>query len=378
MENINWLDEKNHLLLNDKLTDTQVSFWTSAFEFAVKKNKTLGSIFLLTSGTSGTQKLVCLSKDAILSSSKSVNRHLGVSEGDRWLNTLPPHHIGGLSIYARAFLSKSKVDAIEFWDPTIYYQLLKTSYISYSSLVPTQVYDLLELEEMAPKNVKTIVVGGSRLSSNLYQKAKKFEYPVVCSFGATELASQIATSTIGDERLKILPHIEAKLGTNNTLHLRSPSLFSYYVKSVDDQFIIEHPKLEDGFFITEDHTKIEDGYLIPQGRSSEYVKILGEAVSLVKVERDFETSSNFPFCIIANPHERNGYELSLVCETKDATAAVSAVQSWNKSCIGFERITSVSTKEMLPRNDLGKISKKIIEHDIERGNLSIQRVLAED
>ncbi len=378
MENINWLDDKNHLILNNKLSDEQVSQWTEAYEFAIKNKKTTASIFLLTSGTSGSQKLVCLSKNAILANAKAVNTHLGVNTGDRWLNTLPSHHIGGLSIYARAFLSESKVDVLEFWDPTIYYQSLKTSFICFSSLVPTQVYDLLELEEMSPKNMRTIIVGGSRLAPNLYEKAKKFEYPIVNAFGATELASQIATSSIDDPRLKILSHVEAKTTADDILLLKSPALFSYYVKTNGNQYQIDLPKIDGGFFVTEDHVEIKDGYLIPKGRSSEYVKILGEAVSLVKVEKDLEKNTSFNFCIIATPHERNGYSLGLACESKDKKTATAAVANWNNTCIGYERIATIYTTEKLPRNDLGKISKKILNHDIEKNKLSSLQVLEAD
>src|SRR5688500_13645623 len=66
-------------------------------------------LWLATSGTTGSLKLVALGKDALLASAAAVNRHLSATAGDVWRSVLPRWHVAGLGIEARAFLSGARV-----------------------------------------------------------------------------------------------------------------------------------------------------------------------------------------------------------------------------------------------------------------------------
>jgi O-succinylbenzoic acid--CoA ligase len=370
MANISWVSDENHILINEKLPASEVKLWQKAFEFAVRSKKTKASIFLLTSGTSGQPKLVCISKKAILASAAAVNLHLQVTPQDIWLNPLPLHHIGGLSIYARAFLTSSPVYTLSHWKADSYFQILQDHKVSFSSLVPTQVFDLLQLKKLCPSTVKAIVVGGSHLLDSFRLEAKELNYPLLPSFGASELASQIATATRETERLKVLSHMNVKVSDNGKLCIKSPSLFSYYVKPRANGFIVDEPHLVDGYLETEDFVSLIDGYLEPKGRGSDYVKILGEAVSLTKIERELEKKTLAAFMVTALLDDRKGYDLVVVCETKDLTAVAAGITNWNATALGFERITKIFYAETLARTDLGKIKKAQITQDILQNKLS--------
>lgn len=367
---ISWVSESNLLLLNPKLSCREKLHWQKAYDWAVTQKKEHGSIFILTSGTSGEQKLVCLKKQAILANAKAVNEHLHVKPTEAWLNPLPHFHIGGLSIYARAYLSNSPVYSLDTWDPEDYVKQLKNHRISFSSLVPTQVYDLVAKQLEAPTTLRAIVVGGSHLANNLLQKARDLGYPLLPSYGSSELASQIATATYTDDRLHLLSHIDASTTSEGKLLIRSPSLFSYYVKNHMDSFTIVTPIMNSTYFESEDLVELEGKTLKPLGRGSEYVKIMGEAVSLIRIESLIEKEISDPYSVLALPDERKGSALVLVVESRNHEMSLNAARTYNQNALGFERIESIYYIEKLPRTELGKIKKEALKQDILSGKLA--------
>src|SRR5438045_3187840 len=73
-------------------------------------------LFVVTSGSTGTFKIVALSKQAVLASAIAVNERLVATNRDIWCRVLPLFHVGGLGILARAHVSGARVIERE-WDP---------------------------------------------------------------------------------------------------------------------------------------------------------------------------------------------------------------------------------------------------------------------
>jgi O-succinylbenzoic acid--CoA ligase len=105
---IDWLSHESHVLLNPRMPDAERQRLES---FVVPLP---GHLWLATSGTTGSLKLTALSKRAMLASAAAVNRHLQSDADDVWLCVLPTFHVGGLGIYARAFLSGAQVVTAEW------------------------------------------------------------------------------------------------------------------------------------------------------------------------------------------------------------------------------------------------------------------------
>ena len=68
--------------------------------------------------------------------------------------------------------------------------------VTHTSLVPTQVHDLVKADLRAPETLKAIVVGGGHLDAATGRLARTLGWPVLASYGMTEAASQIATQTL--------------------------------------------------------------------------------------------------------------------------------------------------------------------------------------
>lgn len=310
-------------------------------------------IWIATSGTTQ-KKWVALSKEAFLVSADAVNAHLASNKRDVWLNALPLFHVGGLSIYARAYLSGAKVYQCPKWDVVKYREILEKATLS--ALVPAQVYDLVQGKYTPPKSLRAVVVGGDAISYDLYNQAVMLGWPLLPSYGMSECCSQVATAFPGSFKPVILPHMECFTTLDGVLQVKSKSLFTGYLYMSENGFTFKDPKV-DGIFTTNDLAQIEDGVLIFKGRKSDHIKIGGESVSLYQLNAIFNELKPMhinAFLQVANS-ERLGYVIELIALKGDEVYPF--VEAFNKAVMPYEKIRKVQFVESIPRTVLGKIIK---------------------
>jgi o-succinylbenzoate---CoA ligase len=316
------------------------------------KKISLASHICITS--SGSEKLVALSKQAFLVSAQSVNKHLQATPADTWGLALPLFHVGGLSIQARAFLTDSNVVDCGQWDAKRFGSQIKENKITLTSLVPTQVFDLVSAQIKCPPTLRALVVGGAKLDENLYQKAKDLGWPLLPSYGMTECCSQIATATIGDPRLKILSHLKVKIDAQGILSVSGSSLLTGYAFMKDSEASWVEP-VADGWYRTSDRAEIEEGYLIPLGRQADFVKVNGEGVSLQKL-RELLADETGELALVSLENSRSGAEIVLIHSQKISSSQAQALQNqFNQKVAPYERITAIICKAIIPKTAIGKI-----------------------
>lgn len=323
--------------------------------------------WLATSGTTSSPsseiKWVALSKRAIFTSAAAVNHHLGCQTQDRWINCLPLFHIGGLAIYARAHCLNTEV--IEFpspkWDAHKFYDFLYTQQAAFTSLVPTQLFDLVQAKLIPPSSLKAVIIGGGYLSEHLYRAATHLQWPLLPSYGMSECASQIATATLHESSLKILPHVSCRLTEEGFLQIKSEALLTGYLYASHHGFRWEEPKQE-GWLSTEDHVELNDQTLRFLGRAHDWIKISGENVSLPHLEQLFDALSSHltEAALVAIPDARLGYRIAAVT-TQQYAKVIEAVRiMFNGSVMPYERIQDLHVIDIIPRNPMGKIQKHLL------------------
>lgn len=345
-------------------------------------------VWILSSGTSSLNqkgyKLIGLSHNAFFASAQAVNEHLKVTTIDSWLNILPLFHVGGLSILYRAY--SANISCHNFWTPDYkwnphsFVDALQTTKATLTSLVPTQVYDLVSENLSVPSQLRAVVVGGAHLNSELYIKARKLGWPVLPSFGMTEAASQIATAKIesleannnissspdshcGTPNLQLLNHITAKINSCNILSIKGPSLLEgYYSISHDQSSAWVSPKDSDGWYTTQDCATIKDRYLFLQSRVDDILKIRGESVNLATLRTQLETLCQkqnllFDCTIVALPDSRLGSQLLLVGDAPKEKLT-ELLSLFNSMVLPYERLSHHSGPTIIPKTALGKILYK--------------------
>lgn len=191
----------------------------------------LHSFFLLSSGTTGTPKLIPLNFNNIYISVTTVIETYLIDQEDVSFLNLPIHHIGGLMVIMRAFYSKGRITL----NAADKYQIL--------SLVPTQLSKIFNQEDKKIslnklENLKILFIGGGLLEEDLKNKAKRYKLPIIETYGMTESSSMV----LGNG--KALNHAEVKLDSKNRIMIKSKSLSPY----LRENNLLDH----DGFYTTND------------------------------------------------------------------------------------------------------------------------------
>lgn len=358
-----WESAISCVFLNPRLPPEKISF---LHEHLPTTGRHANHIWIMTSGSTGGKneyKCAALSKEALLSSAEAVNARLESDRADIWMNALPDFHVGGLSIYARAYLSGAKVFPFcGKWNAVAFHEELAALQATLTALVPAQLYDLVQAGKKAPSSLRAVVIGGDRLDPFLRQRAKELHWPLLPSYGMTEACSQVATALPGKEtELKKMAHIEISITNENYIALKGPSLFTDYAHINSGSILIEDPKI-DGWFISEDRGACQGDVLQVFGRKTDLVKVGGENVDIIRLEKVLEEAKEMAnarqaMIVLAMPDPRLGFRIEGACEGSLLSASRVAIERYNHSVLPFERIRKIHEIPSFPRTALGKIQK---------------------
>lgn len=315
---------------------------------------------LFSSGTTGGDlKGYAVSKAALFANAKAVNQHFALSADDVWALSLPSYHIGGLSVLARAQLLGNRVVDARGWDPERWSNDLRD--VTITTIVPTQLYDLVRLKKSPSPNLRYVVVGGDFLSEALKVEALKLGWPVIRTFGMSEVCSQLAsTKTPASNDLEVLPIHEIKVKDKRLL-VRSSALFT--LEFTIGQSIRVTPAVdlcdEEGFYITKDQVDFSHGVFKHLGRIGDDFKIAGHLVDMSLLRNELsdlliknDLFGKLEFAV--EDDERKGKKLVLL--TIDEIDAV-ILEDLAKR-IAPVKIDEVRVLKEFARTDLGKLKKQ--------------------
>lgn len=357
-----WNSNDNHLLLNPKLSRWDADLFQRLY--MNKPSHLTAHVFLASSGTTTAHKLIALSKRSLLGVGQIVNNHFQITAQDTWLRTLPFFHVSGLSIFARSYLSGSKVYSLsEGWNVKDFCQTLKNHPVTHTSLVPTQVYDLVHGKIKAPESgLRCVLVGGASLDPHLHEQATKLGWPILPCYGMTESAAFFAF--LKNSAYYPLPHIEWKTNTHNELLIKSELLFSGHLVIEEGEVQFRQPFDIEGFWNTSDVVSPNSSSSFQLlGRNQEFIKILGEKVSLKLLEKrikDFlPPSSNVLLFVSTNA--RRGHDIIAVAEQREKHDLHSKLQQFNLSALAYERIDGFYVVSKIPQTEMGKVRQIDLE-----------------
>lgn len=241
---------------------------------------------VLTSGTAGTPKAAVHCVRSHWQAALAVNRHLSLKPGDKWLLSLPLHHVSGVAILFRCAWAGATVALPEQGKPLE--EELDRLQPTHVSLVPTQLIRLLRTERGVHKlcRLKAILLGGAPIHPALVEKAIATGAPLVCSYGMTETAAMICATPLGNTT----PAQGSGRGlfansiriANGGIEVHSPTLFQGYVTG--DGGLLR-PFDEEGWFRTGDTGFIDNaGFLHVTGREDAMFISGGENIHPEEIE----------------------------------------------------------------------------------------------
>ena len=137
--------------------------------------------------------------------------------------------------------------------------------------------------------------------------------------------------------------------------LSSSALLTGYAQfDAEGRAVFFDPK-KDGWLLTEDRGEVEGDVLRVRGRARDFVKIGGESVDLVRLDRILDkVRGGADAAIVAAHDERLGSVIHLVTTAADARAIVEA---FDLRVLPFERIRAVHRVDSIPRTPLGKLRR---------------------
>ena len=351
-EVIAWTSDETHVLLNPRLPRDE----RAVLERAAAAVDLRSHVFVASSGSTGTPRLVALSKTAILESARAVNRRLDTHKSDTWCCVLPTFHVGGIGIHARAFVSGARVVSA-LWNAAEFISLCGRERVTLSALVPAQVVDLVRGSYRSPVSLRGIVIGGGALSEDVYAAARELGWPVMPSYGLTEACSQVATAKFESPDLVLLDHWEAR-SDDGRIAIKGPSLLTGYV----DERGLSDPK-RDGWFYTSDLGHVQGRTLRVEGRVDDVVKIGGELVNVARLEALLETvrgSQDAALVVVSDDRLGSAIHLAATSDARELTEA------FNRKVLPFERIRQAHQIALIPRTALGKIRRAELRRIIEK------------
>jgi len=318
-------------------------------------------LLFATSGSSGVPKWIVISKNALLASANVVNAHLGVDVASVWGLALPVHHVGGFGVIARARAAGCRLECFDqAWTPRGFAEWVETRRITHTSLVPTQVHDLVAAGCPAPASLLAIVVGGGRLDTATGRAARGLGWPVLASYGMTEAASQIATQPLDalghpydSAPIAVLPHWQTRVDREGCLEIAGPALFSGIASGG-----VYQPFGGD-WYATRDRVSLTSDGIIPHGRADTRVKVAGELVDPLDVEArlaDALQTHGHGIAVAAIPDSRLGNRLAVFAERGTPPAALAAaIDAHDRAVPRSQRLGEPRWIDELPRSPLGKI-----------------------
>jgi len=225
-----------------------------------KKNKFKDSqiaCLLLTSGTTGTPKIVQISLSNIIESCNAWNKQLNFKKEDIYLCCLPIHHIGGLAIIFRALLHGFKVVLLDQFDKDISIDKIIKHKVSLVSFVPTMLSRVIQSENVTKlhSSLRGIILSGSHSNSKLITDAIDKKLNIYKSYGMTESSSGITGFWVKDN----IEYIDSVGTTHNKVN----------IKIIKDEILVKGPSIVSEYYndkkINEWYKTNDIGYINKKG-----------------------------------------------------------------------------------------------------------------
>jgi len=299
------------------------------------------AIVVHTSGSTGAPRPIELTYGNWLWSALGSAAALGVDPADRWLCTLPPTHVGGLSILLRSAIYATGVVVHERFDTErVLAELHDPGGPTLVSLVPTTLARLLDAGLREPPALRWALLGGAPLTPALLERTARAGVRVAPTYGLTEACSQVATHGV-------------------------PLFCTGVTTSADGEILVRGPTVAPAsgpVLHTGDLGMIgRDGRLAVTGRLADTIVTGGENVAPAEVEA---VLADHPAVAEAAVHGREDPEwgeavvATIVLRPGSRATAEDLRAHCAARLAGFKVPKAVGFAEAIPRTASGKVARR--------------------
>ena len=355
------------------------SFFTSDVCDEIKLHPDL-ALLLTTSGSTGSPKLVRLTKKNLISNAKSISKYLNIKSNDRAISSLPFYYSYGLSVInshlnsgASIVLTNSSMMERDFWN------LINNHSVTSLAGVPYNYEMILRLgiDRIKIPSIKKMTQAGGKLSFdkidriNAILKQKNISFYIM--YGQTEATARISylapndidkkPGSIGkaipagrmwvqDKKGEVIEEIDS-IGE---LVYSGGNVSMGYALSLSDLMLGDENK---GVLRTGDLARCDsDGYFFIEGSINRFIKIYGNRISLSSLE-GIIYDKGFENIVIG------GNNKILICVIKNKKLSVDKLISEVSKEININhRSIQIKIVSYFPRLANGKIDYKVMQKKI--------------
>ena len=349
------------------------------------------AIIFLTSGSTGSPKIVPLTHLNVCTSAQQVSMSLNLTKEDRCLCMWEQYHIGGFvdlllaPIYSGGAVvsaGKFNVDnffsSIEKFIPT-WFQGVPTTLVELTKIKP-------EYQTYRSNNFRFIRSVAAALSpAHMLAIEKKFGVPVIQTFGMTEASPLITTNelppgirkpgsvgktcgtevAIMDANNNVLPR-----GSQGQIAIKGDNVFRGYENNTEANMA----QFNNGWFYTGDIGYFDDDdFLYLTGRSKELINKGGEKISPYEIEAIINKHSSILECAVFSvPHSTLGEDIAAGVVLRE-NMRISDEELKNIIAENLSQLkipTNFIFLDKLPKNDIGKIIRSELSEIYQNSNLN--------
>lgn len=196
-------------------------------------------ITLQTSGSTGTPKKILMSKQAMVNSAIATGDYFKLRPGNSALSCLPYSYIAAKMMFVRAYVLGLELEVVEPSSTPL--KSVSKSY-DFCAMVPLQ----LENSIQHLHQIKTLIVGGAKLSNTLRIKLNNSSANCYETFGMTETVSHIAVKKIRSTLsfFEVFPSVSIKVDSRSCLSIEAPELVSTPIQTNDIVKLISKTSFE--------------------------------------------------------------------------------------------------------------------------------------
>ena len=321
-------------------------------------------LMLLSSGSTGSPKIVCRSGRSLDAVSEQMCQSIGFQATDRVLVTVPFCHSYGLEHGLLAPLwAGATVQLCRGFDLPLVERELNRSAITVLPGVPSMFEMLarLGLEKDAMKNLRAAYSAGGPLPPSIAKEfSDRFGVSISQLYGATEIGS----ITYSDPRLpgfnpvsvgRPMKNVQIAIDDGQVI-VRADSMFSGY---------LDEPAINDGVFPTGDLGHIDDhGNLVITGRTKLLIDIGGRKVNPMEVEEVLRQHERVADCVVVPIHQTETLvRIKAIVTAKDAERPpdFADLRHFARTQLTSYKVPRLfELRDALPRNATGKINRQAV------------------
>ncbi|NLU68792.1 class I adenylate-forming enzyme family protein [Streptomyces sp. HNM0574] len=296
------------------------------------------AFLMFTSGSTGPQKGVMLSRSAVLGNAARTAELHGLAPDRPHGTCLPLYHCNALVMsLLGTHLTGAPLVLHTPFDPAGYFAALDAAGARTASIVPALLADLVEAGPAWPEGLEYLVTAAAPLTGDLARRFHRRYGPRLRQgYGLTEAVNFSFTTPLLDDAAfrdqylehappvgLPLPDTELRLESGE-VWIRTPDLMHGYWQ---DDAATAAALTEDGWLRTGDLGELRDGLLVLRGRAGERINRGGEKHYPLEVERGWrEAGLTGRFAAVAVDEPALGQDIGLIATDQPVPAVRAAYE----------------------------------------------------